>query len=269
MRMVSRVIIWNPRLASPRYGLVARGILKVHAGLTAAARCAILATVAGSAPAISGVDARRPPADLAKSSSRAGYQLGGISAGTRRFRRDARPHMRFCSYCPDRYIGPREAPMNVQLPVHMDKAAFLEWVQGRDGRFELANGQTIMLVGASRTHGLAIVRGQLDPREWSVIADFGLDAGPETLRYPDIVIDRAGGSGGDLTASAPALVIEVLSPSSLRLDLGDKAAEYLRLPSLRAYLVFAQDEPKAWAWTGEQTRLPPAPAVIGGQDKIV
>jgi Uma2 family endonuclease len=165
--------------------------------------------------------------------------------------------------------------MNVQLPVHMDKAAFLEWVQGRDGRFELANGQTIMMVGASRTHGLivsnlmAIVRGQLDPREWSVIADFGLDAGPETLRYPDIVVDRAGGSGGDLTASAPALVIEVLSPSSLRLDLGDKAAEYLRLPSLRAYLVFAQDEPKAWAWTGEQTRLPPAPAVIGGQDKIV
>jgi len=165
--------------------------------------------------------------------------------------------------------------MNVQLPVHIDKPTFLTWVQGREERYELAEGRVVMMVGASRTHGIivsnlvVILRGQLDPQHWTVIADFGLDAGPETLRYPDIVIDRAGGSGGDLTASAPALVIEVLSPSSLRLDLGDKSAEYLRLPSLRAYLVFAQDEPKAWAWTGEQTRLPPAPAVIGGQDKIV
>jgi len=165
--------------------------------------------------------------------------------------------------------------MNVQLPVHMAKAAFLQWVQEREGRFELANGRTIMMVGASRTHGLivsnlmAILRGQLDPREWSVIADFGLDAGPETLRYPDIVVDPAAGSGGDFTATAPALVIEVLSPSSERIDLGDKAAEYLRLPSLRAYLVFAQDEPKAWVWSGEPTKLPPAPAVVGGQDKIV
>ena len=83
-----------PRLASPRYGLVARGILKVHAGLTAAAVCAILATVAGWAPALSAVDAGETPADFAKSSARAGYQLGGIFGGTRRFRRDARLHRR-------------------------------------------------------------------------------------------------------------------------------------------------------------------------------
>ena len=125
--------------------------------------------------------------------------------------------------------------MNVQLPVHMDKAAFLDWVQGREGRFELANGLTIMMVGASRRHGLivsnlmALLHGQLDPRKWSVIADFGLDAGPDTLRYPDILVDIANGNGGDFTASAPALVIEVLSPSTERIDLGDKAAEYLRL----------------------------------------
>ena len=64
-------------------------------------------------------------------------------------------------------------------------------------------------------------------------------------------------------------MVEVLSPSSERIDLGDKAAEYLRLPSLTAYLVFAQDEPKAWVWSGEPTRLPPAPAVIASHDKIV
>jgi Uma2 family endonuclease len=165
--------------------------------------------------------------------------------------------------------------MNVQLPLQLDKAAFLHWVQGQEGRFELANGRAIMMAGASRTHGLvvsnliAILRNQLDPREWSVIADFGVDAGPDTLRYPDIVVDPGNGSGSDFTARAPALVIEVLSPSTERIDLGDKAAEYLRLGSLKAYLVFAQDEAKAWVWSGEPTKLSPAPAVIGGLDKIV
>ena len=39
--------------------------------------------------------------------------------------------------------------MNVQLPVHMDKAAFLAWVQGLEGRYELANGRVVMTVDAS------------------------------------------------------------------------------------------------------------------------
>jgi Uma2 family endonuclease len=62
------------------------------------------------------------------------------------------------------------------------------------------------------------------------------------VRYPDIVVDRAGGDGGDYIATAPALLIEVLSPE----DLGDKSTEYLRLLDLQAYIVFSQDEPKAW-----------------------
>jgi Uma2 family endonuclease len=165
--------------------------------------------------------------------------------------------------------------MNVQLPLHMDKPAFLAWVQGREGRYELADGRVVMMVGASRAHGLivsnlvVILHAQLDARQWSVIADFGLDAGDKTLRYPDIVVDRAGGASGDYTASAPGLVAEVLSPSTTDVDLGDKAAEYLQLPSLAAYLVFAQTEPKAWVWTRGSDRFPPAPSVILGYDKVV
>ena len=41
------------------------------------------------------------------------------------------------------------------------------------------------------------------------------------------------------------------SPSSVTHDLRDKAAEYLQLPSLSAYLVLAQDEAKAWVWARE------------------
>ena len=36
--------------------------------------------------------------------------------------------------------GDDEALMNVQPNLHMDKAAFLAWVEGREGRYELAGG---------------------------------------------------------------------------------------------------------------------------------
>jgi Uma2 family endonuclease len=165
--------------------------------------------------------------------------------------------------------------MNVQLPVHMDKPSFLAWVQGREGRYELADGRVVMMVGASRAHGIlvmnlaSLMRAQLDPRQWTVIADFGFDGGPDTLRYPDVMVDRAGGAGGDQTATAPALIAEVLSPSTAATDLGDRAAEYLQVPSLCAYLVFAQDQPKAWAWVRGAEGFPPGPHIIVGFDKVI
>ena len=165
--------------------------------------------------------------------------------------------------------------MNVQLPVHLDKASFLSWVQGRDERYELAGGRVFMMVGASRAHGqivrnlLLILHGQLDPQQWTVIGDFGLDTGPESLRYPDVVIDRAGGGAADYVATAPVLVAEVLSPTTGDIDLGDKAAEYLRLPSLLAYLVFAQSDHKVYVWAREAGQFTPAPDVIVGGDKII
>ena len=42
--------------------------------------------------------------------------------------------------------------MNVQLPVHMDKAAFLDWVEGREERYELDRGRVVMMTGGSRAH---------------------------------------------------------------------------------------------------------------------
>ena len=61
----------------------------------------------------------------------------------------------------------------------------------------------------------------------------------------------------------------MLSPSSERVDLGDKSAEYLRLPSLAAYLVVAQDEIKAWVWTRGPAGFAPGPNVLEGGDAVI
>jgi Uma2 family endonuclease len=165
--------------------------------------------------------------------------------------------------------------MNIHPNLRMDKAAFIAWMKANEGRCELAGGRVVMMPGVSRAHGLMVtdlvvaLRGRLDPRQWAVIAKFGLDAGPETLRYPDIVVDRAGGGAKDYTATAPVLLVEVLSPSTAATDLGDKAAEYLQIPSLIAYIVLSQDEPKTWVWARAGAQFAPGPAVIAGAEAII
>jgi Uma2 family endonuclease len=165
--------------------------------------------------------------------------------------------------------------MNVQPNLQLSKTAFIEWSANEEGRCELVGGHVVMMPRPSLAHGMIIMnlafllRTRLDPKQWVVVAEFGLDAGPDTLRYPDVVVDRAGGPGKSYTASAPALLAEVLSPSSVEIDLGDKAAEYLQIPSLLSYIVLSQDEPKAWVWNRAATQFAPGPEVISGAEAIV
>ncbi|HEY7301640.1 MAG TPA: Uma2 family endonuclease [Xanthobacteraceae bacterium] len=166
--------------------------------------------------------------------------------------------------------------MNVQSQLPMDNATFLEWVQGREERYELAGGRAMMMTGGSMRHGLIVgnmfvsLRARLDRKQWIVLTDFGIDVRPGTIRYPDVVVDRHGAKGDALTAKAPVLVAEVLSPSTMKIDLGDKAADYLQLPSLETYLIFAQDEVKAWAYNrGCEKQFPPGPQVFADPDASI
>jgi Uma2 family endonuclease len=166
--------------------------------------------------------------------------------------------------------------MNVQPQLEMDNATFLDWVQGREERYELAGGRVIMMTGATMRHGLIVgnlfelLRARLDRKQWVVLTEFGIDVRPGTIRYADIVVDAYGAKGDALTAKAPVLVIEVLSPSTMKIDLGDKAADYLQLSSLASYLIFAQDEIKGWAYnrSGEK-QFPPGPQVLAGADASI
>ena len=110
---------------------------------------------------------------------------------------------------------------------------------------------------------------RLDPSQLHGLPEFWRQQRQRSLRFPDVVVDVAGEKPSDQTATAPLLIVEVLSPSSERIDLGDKAAEYLRLPSLSAYLVFAQDEMKAWVWTRGPQGFAPGAVVLEGAEAVV
>ena len=99
----------------------------------------------------------------------------------------------------------------MQLPVHMNKAAFLAWAEGREDRYELVDGSVVMMTRPRRAHAMIVrnlivaLHRRLDSRKWTVVAEFGLDAGPRTLRFPDIVVDAIGGDLDDRWANGPVL----------------------------------------------------------------
>ena len=165
--------------------------------------------------------------------------------------------------------------MNVQIPRPMDSAAFLAWAEGREGRYELVDGRVTMMTGGSRAHALVMRRlanaleQRLDSARWTVLnADFAAPITPHTVRYPDVIVDAAAGPLKDLSATTPVLIAEVLSPASVTTDLGDKAAEYLHLDSVLAYLVLSQDEPKAWVWIKDGLEFA-GPKVVMGDGAVI
>jgi Uma2 family endonuclease len=76
-----------------------------------------------------------------------------------------------------------------------------------------------------------------------------------------------------LSTDRPIFVAEVLSASSMALDLNIKAAEYMSLTSLETYIVAAQDEPRLWVWNrmgaASGRAWPKEPLAIHGKEKTV
>jgi Uma2 family endonuclease len=170
--------------------------------------------------------------------------------------------------------------MNSPLDLKMDKHAFLRWAEAREGRFELKGGRVVMMAGGTKNHArifsrIAIALGKrLDPALWSVTnADVAVAIGGD-IRYPDVVVERIGSDGAALFTDRPIFIAEVLSPSSLALDLNEKAAEYMSLPTLEAYLVAAQDEARMWLWQrpaggGADRAFPRKPQeLVGGEASL-
>ena len=167
--------------------------------------------------------------------------------------------------------------MNTRLDLKLEKRAFLQWAEGREGHYELKENRVVMMTGGTKGHAFITqeityaLRRRLDPAIWRVTAaDLAVAIG-EDIRYPDSVVEPASSEWSALFTDTPVFLAEVLSPSSLALDFRDKAAEYMSLPSLEAYLVAAQDEPRMWLWQrpgqrGDRRAFPAAPQEIDGLD---
>ena len=116
---------------------------------------------------------------------------------------------------------------------------------------EYVRGAIRALAGASDRHNrlaLRIAARLLAPSEARgcrvYMSDMRLRVSQDVYYYPDVMVVCAA-DPGEFEKREPCLIVEVLSPSTRALDLGEKRLAYTGLGSLQAYLLF--DSAHAWA----------------------
>jgi Uma2 family endonuclease len=138
------------------------------------------------------------------------------------------------------------AELAVQTPTLPDADAFREWAWRQPEKWQFISGTLVMMAGASRAH--TTIAGNVMGLLWNALragpcrphsSDLAVRVDSLNEFYPDVVVD-CGSERNE--AGEPVLVVEVLSPSTEKDDRGRKWAAYRRLPSLRHYMLVAQDE---------------------------
>ena len=123
--------------------------------------------------------------------------------------------------------------------------------QQTDIKHEYLDGQVVAMGGASRAHGLLVMslsalllpaarqkHCQLFAADMKLRLDHD---GASYFYYPDLVLSCDPADRDPLFVRSPCLLVEVLSPSTERIDTREKLLAYRLLPSLREYLLLRQD----------------------------
>ena len=138
------------------------------------------------------------------------------------------------------------------LPKHkMTVDEYLAWAEGRPGRFELYAGVVYAMTPERAEH--AIVKFGVQTVLLSAIRRAGLPChmlpdgmtvrvDEDTAHEPDARVycgEKLPGSA--IEVPNPLIVVEVLSPSTRRIDASAKLAGYFRVPSVAHYLIVNPD----------------------------
>jgi Uma2 family endonuclease len=119
--------------------------------------------------------------------------------------------------------------------------------------------------------GHVLLKGELYRALYEALARFDrcqvltdgatVSIGPDTDFEPDVVVQWGDPVAPDsLAVPNPLIVVEVVSPSSQRVDTTIKRDGYMSLPGLAHYLVFRTDRKEALHWTRQE----PGPRVVLG-----
>lgn len=122
-------------------------------------------------------------------------------------------------------------------------------------KHEYLRGEVFAMTGGTLEHARLISRlnfllnrGLADRPCWVFSSDARVRVEATDLdTYPDVSVvygEPQTAAQSELALINPTVVVEVLSDSTEAYDRGQKASHYRRIPSLRAYLLVAQHEPR-------------------------
>lgn len=142
--------------------------------------------------------------------------------------------------------------MSARAKDRMTAEEFLAWSEGEEGRYELVDGVVYAQAAERAAHaemkGLvflaltnAIRKKGLECR--ALVDGMAVRVGASTVFEPDAIVYCGPKLLRDaLIVENPAIVVEVISPTSGRNDQTRKLAGYFNIPSVRHYLIVDPDD---------------------------
>src|SRR4051794_672260 len=127
--------------------------------------------------------------------------------------------------------------------------AFDRWHLFQGERWEFIAGVPVMMAPASLPHTIikgniyAALRAKLPGTPCRALVEGAEIKSRNLSAIPDVLVACGPLDQSTPTVEEPSLIVEVLSPSSERDDTGRKWQGYCLIPSLRHYLVVAQELP--------------------------
>ncbi|MCB1883359.1 MAG: Uma2 family endonuclease [Geminicoccaceae bacterium] len=133
-------------------------------------------------------------------------------------------------------------------PRRMTLAAFDRWHKNRPERWELIYGVPVMMAPGSLKH--TTIKGNvfrrlanaLEGKPCRALVDGAQIKGQDFSAIPDVVVTCKPLPTSGSVVAEPALIVEVLSPSSERDDAGRQWRAYCLIGSLQHYLTVSQEE---------------------------
>ncbi len=132
---------------------------------------------------------------------------------------------------------------------------YLSGEQLSDIRHEYACGKVYAMAGAGDKHNyiagnlFAALNYHLSGTPCSAfVSDMKIrmdSRGDSFFYYPDVMVACDPSDNEDFYRRFPKVIVEVLSPSTERIDSSEKLRAYLTIPSLEVYILISQKEPTA------------------------
>jgi hypothetical protein len=151
--------------------------------------------------------------------------------------------------------------VNISQHIKVDKATFFRFIAAQaEGRYEYDRGRVVQqMTGGTLAHSLVsqhfitAFERRLDANAWAVTGQSRGVETPVTVRYSDVLAEPMSGAVKGLATEVPAVVAEVLSPTTEEMDLNVKLSEHTGIASLEAYTLQARMRLAAGCGFGNRT----------------
>jgi Uma2 family endonuclease len=137
----------------------------------------------------------------------------------------------------------------------MNLAAFLEWDDGTETRYELVDGRPRAMAPPIEAHGTIVanlarhIGNRLRP-PCRVVVEAGVVPAEraDTWYQADLLVTCAPAERGARAIAEPRLIVEVLSPTTAAHDRGVKLADYRKLAAVEQILLVGSEDRHVEVW---------------------